>query len=55
MALKEGSHPVICVLTGYDLNPSRMSSSIRMSGRRRRRRKRRKRVASIGRGHVHAT
>lgn len=26
-AEKEGSHPVMDVLTGYDLNPSRMSSS----------------------------
>jgi len=55
MALKEGSHPVICVLTGYDLKPSRMSSSIRMSDRRRRRCRKRRSVASIGRDHVHAT
>ncbi len=30
MALNEGSQPVICVLTGYDLKPSRMSSSMRI-------------------------
>jgi hypothetical protein len=34
MALKEGSHLMICVLTRYYLKPSRMSSFMRMSGRR---------------------
>lgn len=30
LTLKEASHPVMVVRTGYDLNPSRISSSIRI-------------------------
>ena len=33
IALNEASQPVIEVRTGYDLNPSRTSSSIRMASK----------------------